>query len=313
MENKANSQNLDAKLEMLDDQLNPLEELDVKSEEDTAEEEQAPDEEKVESEEVVDAEDSSVSEDSEDDGYVIDEGEEKEETPSPVAEQQGLNTANLTPEQQYIIDNLTPISVRGVVGDSDKIETFSVLDPSQLPQGFKFLDDRDRALVTKSFAMLENQAERLQNDFRNQSTQTAAKEFKEREDNADRSDIGRLQREGELPKFKADPDSKDFESDPATVLIQEIIDFKEATNDRYMQEYNAGRPYKHIGFEEAFKMFKRSNPVETAQAKEDAERTNIAKRTTKTRGSSDSPKQGPRVHSGSSSRDLDALIENLDW
>jgi hypothetical protein len=320
MNDKANELNLDAKLDMLDDQLNPIEDLkDEKTDKVEEVEEAVGTEDKdesddsgddnTESDESAAEEDSETEEATEEDGYTID-GDEEDPVDKPVDEIRG-DTTGFNPEQKYIIDNLTPITVRGQVGE--KVETFKVLDPSQLPQGFKFLDDRDQALAIKGFAMLETQAEKLQADFRGQETTKAATEFKKREDDADRTDIGALQRSGDLPRFKAEVGSKDFADDPGVKLVQEIIDFKETTNTRYMEEYNAGRPYKHIGFEEAFRMFKRENPQETAQAKEDAERGKIAKRSSRNKGTAEQPKDKARVHSGSSSRDLDNLIESLDW
>jgi hypothetical protein len=321
MEDKAKELNLDAKLDTLDDHLQPIKEENVNNKADvedvggitdksTDDDVSTEKDGQTDREVPVDEPDGQPESVDEVEGYTIDGDEEPEDTKPTEPE---AKKSQLTPEQQYIIDNIKPISVRGLVGDSEKIETFEVLDPSQLPQGFKFIDDRDRALAVKAFSMLENQAERLQYDFRNQETTKAAQEFKQREDTADRADIGRLQREGELPKFKAEPGSKAFDSDPATVLIQEVIDFKESTNKRYTDEYNAGRPYKHIGFEEAFRLYKRENPVDTAQAKEDAEREKIAKRNSRSKGTAEQVKEKARVHSGSSSRDLDALIESLDW
>ena len=310
---------LEAKLAGLDDSLQPLVPEDTKEEvveDDVVEDEATEDEEDKEESEEVDGEADDKEEATEDEGYTID-GEDSEDEPAdePVQTPDGVKpSSQLTAEQQYILDNISPITVRGVVGTDDKVQTFNVLDPAQLPAGFKYIDDREMAIAVKSFAMLETQAERLQSDFRTQSTKQAADDFKKREDDADRADIGRLQREGDLPKFKAAPNSKDFDTDPASVLIQEVLDYKESTNARYMDEYNAGRPYKHIGFDEALRLYKRENPsVNAEQQAEDEARTKIAKRTARTKGASEQVKEKPRVHSGMSSRDIDNLIDGLDW
>jgi len=68
-----------------------------------------------------------------------------------------------------------------------------------------------------------------------------------------------------------------------------------------------------LGFEEAFRMFKREQPAKAnqAQVKEDAERKNVAKRTT---GSKSNKADAPRPRTVlRSSRDIDSFIENLDW
>lgn len=310
-----NAQALDAKLDSLDDHLEPIGdkvEDDPKDNPDEKPEEpkEKKEEKSEEKEDGKNSEEEPVTDDKKDEGYTIDEDEEPEsdEEPAPIEKK----AADLTPEQQYILDNLTPIKVRGEV--NGKVQTFDVLTPEQLPSGFKFADDREAAQATKGFAQLESKAEKLQSDFRTQETEKAAKEFKEREDAGDKSDIGKLQRDGELPKFKAQPSDPGFEKDPAAMLIQDVLDYKDKRNQQYMEEYNAGRPYKHIGFEEAYYMYKRENPPEDkAQAKEDAERKGFAERTGNNRSTSSNVPNKPRVHSGMSSRDLDNLIENLDW
>ena len=321
------SPSLDAKLNALDDNLQPLEKEEVKSEdvptkETTKEDDTAPqaeeEQEVDESEEAGDDSEESGDEEStepaddDDSAYTIDEGEEEAEDEEPAPTNSTQASPNqFTAEQQYILDNISPIRVRGEV--DGKVNEYEVLAPDQLPQGFKFLDDRDMALATKSFAMLETKAEQLQNEYRNQATVKAGQEFKAKEDAADRQDIGELQRSGDLPKFTVAPTDPKFEQDPNVQLVQDILDFKEAQNQKYMDEYNAGRPYKHIGFEEAFRMFKREQPAKAnqAQVKEDAERKNVAKRTT---GSKSNKADAPRPRTVlRSSRDIDSFIENLDW
>lgn len=317
----ANDQTLDAKLDSLDDHLNPLEGTDDKSttkEEATKEDTETEDtaEEGKETKESKQSEESDETADTDvkggDEGYAIDDEDESTEQEADKPEDKP-GTSNLTPEQQYIIDGLQPIKIKGVVGDSGKTEEFSVYAPEQLPAGFKYLDDRDAASANKAFAMLETRAEKLQSDFRQQQTDTQAKDFKEREDNADRSDIGDLQRAGDIPRFKVEPSDPKFTSDPASKLIQDVLDFKEKTNDDYVEQYNAGRPYRHIGFKEAFRLYNLEHPAEdTAQKKEDDERKDFSRRTAETTDTSTNINK-PRVHAGTSSRDLDALIENLDW
>jgi hypothetical protein len=307
------SPELEAKLNGLDDQLNPIE-TDIK------EEPKVPEDDKPE-EVTEDNQDDSTTDDTtdgdeeekeEDEGYTIDgdEEEEADEAPSNSTEESKTNP-NLTPEQQYILDNLQAITVRGTVGDDTKVQDFTVYSPEQLPQGFKYTDERESSIANKNFALLENQALTLQNDYRTQQTQKSAREFKEREDAADTADIGELQRAGDLPKFKAQPNDPKFNDDPGVKLVQDILDYKEAQNAKYMEEYNAGRPYKHIGFQEAFTMYRRENPDKSndSQKAEDAERKELAQRTSGTRGAS-TKSSAPKVHSGMMSRDLDALIES---
>ena len=323
---------LEAKLDGLDDNLLPKDQVneDKKDEpakpkeepkkDDKADEAAKDDEPKEDSDKSADTEgDAEVSDEGEEDeGYAIDDGEEddKPEDKKPTETSETTpDKSQLSPEQQYIIDNIQPITVKGTVGD-DKVQEFKVYSPEQLPDGFKYLDDKGSATANKAFSMLESKAIELQNDFRSQESTKSAQAFKEAEDTADRADIGKLQRDGELPKFKLEVDDPKFATDPATVQIQEILDFKDKKNAEYLEAANAGRPYKHIGFEEAYLMYKRENPAsDPAQDKEDAERKALSKRTRNTVGDKSVEDNKPRVHSGMGSMDLDNLIEKRthDW
>jgi archaellum component FlaD/FlaE len=173
---------LQAKLDSLDDNLQPLSKDIVendKSEEvsDAETEEKNEDVEEVketnEAEESKDdaksadeSEDTESTEESE--GYTIDENDEDEEEVQSNSTQENAQSSELTPEQQYILDNVKPIKVRGYVGDSDKLETFDILAPEQLPDGFRFVDDKERTMAVNGLSQLEQKALQLQNDYRNQ-------------------------------------------------------------------------------------------------------------------------------------------------
>lgn len=323
---------LEAKLDGLDEHLNPIKDQELHessgskgtkapsqgaTDEDTEEEDnseqagESADKTEKKSESEENGGEKPKDGDEPDEGYTIDEGEEEQKPEEKPAEKQ--EASRLNPEQQYIIDNLEPITVRGTIGAESEIKEYKVYSPEYLPQGFKFVDDREMSAANKAFASLEQRAQQLQTDYRGQETQKAAKDFKQREDTADRQDIATLQKAGELPRFKVQPNSADFDKDPGVQLVQEVLDFKETRNAKYMEEYNAGRPYRHIGFEEAFRMFRRDNPSKSnpAQQQEDKDRTEIAKRTSKTTGTSSKGEQEKiGVHSGMTSMDLDNLIES---
>ena len=317
---------LDAKLDGLDDNLQPIGDNKgvIKTDEQPEPKEEPKTDEKVEESEekaqpkdedkdvanTEGSEEVSESDGKEDDeGYAIDDGDEAEEKPKDEAAAATTEPTNLTAEQKYILDGLTPLKVKGTVGSDDKVQEFTVYAPEYLPQGFKYVDDRESATANKAFAMLESKAVERQNEFRNQETAKSTEAFQEAEKAADRADIGKLQRDGDLPKFKLSADDPKFDTYPAAVEIQSILDFKDKKNAEYLEQANAGRPFKHIGFEEAFLMYQRENPKEdTAQVKEDKERIELANRTSGTAGS-DGGLAKPRVHSGMGSMDLDRLIE----
>lgn len=271
------------------------------------------------------SEEDNAGSDTDDEGYTIDgdddgsgdtdEGSAPSNSTGKSPEGDKRNT-QLSPEQQYILDNIQPIKVEGVVGDSDKVKTYDVFTPEQLPAGFKFLDDRSREIASKQFGMLESRARELQTDYRQQESKKAADAFKAAEDAADRSEIGDLQREGVLPKFKVDVDSPEFDKDPAAELIQAVLDFKEEQNAKYLQAANSGKRYKHIGFEEAYYMYVRKNPDAVTkkspeQAKEDSARKDHARRTKQAAGA---PAKGKAAEPSifHNSRDMMNYLDNLE-
>ena len=162
---------------------------------------------------------------------------------------------------------------------------------------------------------MESKAIQLQQDFRNQETVKAGKAFREAEETADRQDIGELQREGIIPKFKLQPNDKNFDSDPAAALIQKVLDFKDAENQKYLEAANSGRPYRHIGFEEAYYKYQRVTPAAketTALAKEDQERKEFAKRTSKTSGTEPGKALG-KTERFTNSRDMFNYLDGLEF
>jgi hypothetical protein len=296
----------------------------AKSEDDAKEVDKAGEEEKPEDKTDEPEEDGEGERDSEDEekgesddeGYVIDDDEEEvvpEEKPTNSTEENKTNP-NLTPEDQYVLQGLTPVKISGKVGDKDvEVDIYST---DQLPAGFKYADDASHDRAIRATQINELTARERQADYRNQQTQKAAKEFKEAEDASDRADIGELQRSGDIPKFKANPTSKEWDSDPANQLVQAVLDFKEKENQKYIEDYNAGKKaYRHIGFEEAYYKYQRLNPAKTrseAEKNEDKERKQIASRTNKTAGTSSNKadKDDTRI---TSTRDLFGYIDSLGW
>lgn len=250
----------------------------------------------------------------EDEGYTIDEVDSDSDDKEEEQVKEEPKDTQFTPEQQYILDNLQPIKVRGLVGDKDEVKEYTVYHPSQLPQGFKAVDDRERILIDQAFTSMENRALKLQGDFRNQEGRKAQKAYKDQEDKADWEDIASLQKSGGLSKFKIKPSEKGFSDDPTSVLIDKVLEFKEKLNNEYLESYNNGRPYRHIGFEDAYHKYLRENPPQKkdpAEDKEDKDRKEVAKRT---RGISGDPaKNTTKPPVLRNKRDIDNYIDSLEF
>lgn len=247
-------------------------------------------------------------------GYAIDEvdGDKDEEKPEPEKPEAPV-TGQYTPEQKYVLDNLPVIKVRGTVGEDDKVQEFSVYDPRQLPPDFKYLNDREHDIAVKDFNLIESEANRLQNEFRSQETSKAKKSYEEQEEKADYEDIAAMQKAGDLPLFKLKPTDKDFDNDETAQLIEKVIEFKNEINAKHLETYNAGGPYRHVGFEDAYHKYVRLNPPkkDTKQEQEDKERKDLARRTRGT--NSDTAKGGSKVPYLGNKQDIDAYIDSLEF
>lgn len=313
------SQLVDQLTSTMDDSLNPVEEEDkaaVANTEDKADDAEDADKKAADATDDKGDDDDKSDNAEDDEGYSIDDvenAEEDAETKEEKKEEQEVRQelANLTPEQRYIVENITPITVRGLVGEETK--EFTVFSPEQLPAGFKYLDDRDHDIAVRGFTQLESKAVQLQEKFREDAARASSKDFEEANNKADWEDIAFLQREGELPKFKLKPTEAGFEDDPAAKLIQEIMDFKDKRNAQYLKDYQEkGRPFRMIGFEDAFRQYKPAKTTtDKAQEQEDESRKNLSKRTTKTTSTTSKDGVAARVPLRNS-RDMFTYIDNLD-
>jgi hypothetical protein len=92
-------------------------------------------------------------------------------------------------------------------------------------------------------------------------------------------------------------------------------------NETYLKQYEQGRPYKHIGFSEAFEIWERQSPERQAakkadddQAAEDkARREKGAERGESNRGMNPNNVVKPTVKSGTTTRDILARIDADDF
>lgn len=252
----------------------------------------------------------------EDDGYTADELEEadegEEDKPADSRQDDGKSTKpdNLTPEGRFIYDNLPEIVTRDKSGKEVRLKTYT-----ELPEGFEFYDKRTEVAFIANINAQELDARDLQRQFQEQQTQTSAKEFEQRENAGIKSDIADLQKSGDLPKFKLSPDDPKFATDPATEEAQKVLDYMNERNTQYAKEYEQGRPYRHIGFREAFYMYKRDNPGDIksrAEHEEDKERKEIADKVAGNIGLSKSEMPKPVVKTGTTTRDILARIDSME-
>lgn len=213
--------------------------------------------------------------------------EEEDKTPSTPDANKPTDNAGiqLSPaEQKHIVDNIgEPIIVRGIQGEGDNAKEveLKVYSPNDIPKNFKFGSDADMLAAQNGFYNLEQRAQRILGEFRENQTRAQAADFEKRENEGIKADLAEMQKAGEFPKFKVKPGDKGFEDDPAAKLMADVLVFQAERNKQYLKEYQQGRPYKYIGFREAAELHnarQASNKRTTAQDKEDSERREVTKK-----------------------------------
>lgn len=255
-----------------------------------------------------------------DKGFTADDALEVEEPASaPQVPTDAAGVQLSTAEQKYVVDNIgEPLVIRGMqgTGDNAKEVELKVFDPTQIPRDFQFGSQADLLAAQQGFSRLETKAQQLLGNFRNQQSQTQANDFQVRENEGIRQDVAELQKDGYFPKFKVQPGQKGFDDDPAAKEMASVLDIMTKQNEQYMKEYNQGRPYKHIGFKEAFDTYQKLNDgkkQDKAQKDEDQERKAIADKVGTGRGYSASKVVKPTVRPGTTMRDILNRIDNGDF
>jgi hypothetical protein len=198
-----------------------------------------------------------------DEGYFADEDDDDTDAGTDDAKDKDADLpaapSSFSAEDKYIIDNLPLITVR-VVGADDKIKTMQVRSAADLPRDMKGIatpyEDKQFDLAN---AAQETRARELQTYYRQNQAQISQRDFEAKENQSIREDVAELQRDGEIPKFKAQPGTRAFNDDPAAKIVQETIEFMNERNAKYLERSNAGGAYRHIGFAEAFELRGKAN------------------------------------------------------
>lgn len=222
-----------------------------------------------------------------------------------------IDESGLNPEQKYIVDNLPYMVARIKVGDA--VKELRVKSWTQLPDDVVFASKRDELAFFNATTAQELKARELQTKFQQDQSKRNMDDFERRENEANRQDIAELQRAGELPKFKVSPTDPKFNSDPATKEVQKVLDFMNERNKQYLDEYNQGRPYRHIGFKEAFNLYgkiAKAEEVKNTQNREDKERREVAEKVGHNQGLAQKEYKKAAIKPGTRIRDLIARYED---
>ena len=268
-----------------------------------------------EAEEVEQSEDDETTEAEEADGeeYTADDiaADEEEVYEAPKVEQPKEAATNLSPEQSFIFNSLPDINVQAADG-----KYYTIKVPSQLPADFEFANKREEIIFNQNVAAQELNARDLQNQYKSQETQRQGAEFQEKVNASVRSDVAELQREGIFPKFRTPIDSPNFVKDAAAVEMQAVLDLMETKNAGYLEQAQKGQPFRFVGFKEAYDIYTAQQARAERQknvSNEDSARKTIAKKSSNSAGAYEPSIVKPSVRPGTTTRDLLAEIDAMEF
>ena len=269
--------------------------------------------EEAEEVEQSEADETAEVEEADGDEYTADDiaSDEEEVYEEPKVEQPKEAATNLSPEQSFIFNSLPDINVQAADG-----KYYTIKVPSQLPADFEFSNKREEIIFNQNVAAQELNARDLQNQYKSQETQRQGTEFQEKVNASVRSDVAELQREGIFPKFRTPIDSPNFEKDAAAIEMQSVLDLMENKNAGYLEQAQKGQPFRFVGFKEAYDIYTAQQARAERQknvSNEDSARKTIAKKSSNSAGAYEPNLVKPSVRSGTTTRDLLAEIDAMEF
>lgn len=256
--------------------------------------------------------------------FTADDALEVEEPEAPKAPTDNAGIQLSPQESKYIADNIgEPIVIRGMRGEGENAKEVEIkaYSPQDIPADFKFANDQQLVAAQNGFMQLEQKANQLLGNFRQTQSNTAAQDFERRENEGIRTDVADLQKDGRFPKFTVRPGEAGFDDSPEAKTMAEVLGIMTERNEMYLKQYEQGRPYKHIGFTEAFDIWESKSPDRQAARKSDedqaaedkARREKGAERGDSNRGMNSSNIVRPTIKAGTTTRDILNRIDNEDF
>ena len=211
----------------------------------------------------------------------------------------------LPAENKLIYNSLPYLEAQGKKGK------VMVKTPDQLPEGFEFRSDKARMQFQNDLQAQESRATEMQNALKARAEREQMAEARRAEAQLVISEIDKLQKSGELPTPKAKSGTTEFDSDPAVLLINKVLGYR---NMRASQGAN-------LSVRDSYLLYKAEHPEDFVkkEAKGDAERRNIAKKVAGNSKASSSAVNGdddnkPHYYRpGMSTEDvLDSILSDMD-
>lgn len=128
--------------------------------------------------------------------------------------------AAMAPVNKFIYSRLPYITAHGKDGDI-KIKT-----PGQLPDDFEFASDKARAQYVNDIQAQENMAQQMANAIQGQARQRQESAQRQAQARQIISEVSELQKTGDLPTPKAQPNTPEFDNDPAVKTINKVLNYQ---------------------------------------------------------------------------------------
>ena len=126
----------------------------------------------------------------------------------------------MPPMNKIIYSRLPYVTAHGKDGDV-KIKT-----PEQLPDDFEFASDKARAQYVNDIQAQENMAQQMANYIQGQTRQQQTSAQQREQARAIIAEVNELQKSGDLPTPKAQPNTPEFDTDPAVAVINKVLNYQ---------------------------------------------------------------------------------------
>lgn len=207
--------------------------------------------------------------------------------------------------QKYVLTHLEPLEL--VDEDGKTIRAYTYDD---IPKDFKLADQLAVAKVSTELARLEAKGDALKKEY--DETLAAREEvLNQNEINlAAKEGLTEAISNGEFPKLELTEDGKLDTDSKINQLAEDVL--------TYQKEVNKDRsPSRAVSFDTALNRFKKDNPdrfkdLDGSLAREDKERVNYAKRTSRSSQKS-TPKSNSSIYDNLSREEFDRLLNDPDF
>lgn len=174
----------------------------------------------------------------------------------------------MPPMNRLIYSRLPYVTVHGKDGDV-KIKT-----PEQLPDDFEFASDKARAQYTNDIQAQETMAQQMANAIQTRAREQQMSTQRQMQARRIIDEVTALQNSGDLPKPTSEPNTPEFDNDPAVKVINKVLNY----------QITRARQGVNLSVRDAYLLYRSEHPDDfkkpenETKAKGDDERKTVAKK-----------------------------------